>query len=263
MIHETAIVSPKATLCVDVEVGPFAIIEEDVEIGQGTTIGSHAILRNGTRLGEKVTIDSHAIVAGLPQDLGFDKNVVSYVTVGDGTTVREGCTLNRATKPGGSTVIGSKCYFMAYAHVGHDAVVGNNVILGNNCLLAGHSHVAAFTFMGGGSGIHQFNRIGRGAMIGGLSPVTLDVPPFCMVADRNDLVGFNLIGLKRRGHTREAIRSLKFAFSEVYRREGNIKKIAQELLLLEETQTEEAQEFLKFFLESKRGVTRPRGGKSS
>lgn len=258
MIHETAIVSPSVRLDPTVEVGAYAIVEDDVEVGAESIIRPHAILRSGARLGKKVTVDSHAVVASLPQDLGFDPSIVSYVKVGDGTVLRESVTLSRATKEGGATVLGAGCYLMACSHVGHDTVVGDRVILGNNCLLAGHVSLGSDIFMGGASGIHQFNRIGRGAMVAGISPLTLDVPPFCTVADRNDLIGFNLIGLKRRGHSREAIRSLKYAFSEVYGRIGNIKKIAEELMALEETQTEEAQEFLNFFLGSTRGVARPR-----
>ncbi|MCH6257157.1 acyl-ACP--UDP-N-acetylglucosamine O-acyltransferase [Puniceicoccaceae bacterium K14] len=258
MIHETAVISPQAKIGENVEISAFALIEGDVEIGDETKVGPHAVLKNGSRIGVKVTIDAHAVIAGLPQDLSFDPETVSYVKIGDETVIREGVTISRATRIEEATTVGSNCYLMAGSHVGHDSQVGDNVILANIVMLAGHVQVGDHTFIGGGAGIHQYGRIGRGAMVSGLTAASQDVPPFSMVADRNDLVGLNLVGLKRRGHSREAIRSIKHCFSEVFGRVGNIKKIAEELKAEEEAQSDEAQEFLTFIIESKRGVVRPR-----
>ena len=205
MIHETAVVSEDAVVGEGVEIGPYAIVEEDVEIGAGSKIAAHAILRSGARIGASVTIESFAVIAGLPQDLSFDPSTKTYVRIGDRTTVREGSTINRATKEGEATREGEDCFLMAVTHLGHDCKIGNRVIIGNNSLLGGFVSVDDFAFLGGNSGIHQFCRIGKGVMFGGDSTATQDVPPFTMIAGRNELFGLNVVGLRRRGVSREGI----------------------------------------------------------
>ena len=167
--------------------------------------------------------------------------------------------MNRSTRVGEATIVGDDCFFMAVTHVAHDCVVGNNVIIGNNTLLAGHVIVGKDTFLGGAVRVHQFCRIGEGCMLGGVTTITKDVPPYAMAADRNRYTGLNLVGLRRRKHTREAIMSLKFCFHEMHRRMGKSSLIAEELLSHESAQTEEARNFLTFYLSGKRGFIRPKG----
>ena len=233
-----------------------AVIEDDVDLGNEVTIMPGAIVRRGTRLGDRVVVHPYAVLGGEPQDLRFSPATVSGVKVSAGTVVREFVTINRATRPESFTTVGENCFLMAGVHLGHDSQVGDNVILANNVLLAGHVQVADKAFIGGGAAIHQFCRVGEGAMIGGLSRITVDVAPFTMVAERDELVGLNLVGLKRRGLPRETMRELKEVFRHVFFTPGNIRTIAAEAL--PRAQAPEARQFLEFFTTGKRGFSRPR-----
>ena len=259
MIHQTAIVASDAEIADDVEIGPFAIVEEGVSIGAGSRIAGHAILKRGARIGDSVTIESFCIIAGLPQDLSFDPETETYARIGDRTVIREGSTINRATQQGGSTAIGEDCYLMANAHLGHDCQVGNRVVIANNSLLGGFVTVGDNAFLGGAFGVHQFCRIGEGTMCGGNSTATVDVPPFTMFAERNALFGLNLVGLRRRGHSRDAIKALKECFGEVYSQRVKFKEFAAKLETDERFAAfEECRTFLSFFREGARGFAQPR-----
>ena len=257
MIHPSAIVSKKANIAHDVEIGAYAIVEDDVEVEEGSRIAAHAILRNGARLGKNVTVDSFTTVAGLPQDLGFDPATPSFASIGNETTIREGSTINRATAEGGATSVGKNCFLMAVTHLGHDCVIGDRVVIGNNSLLGGFVTVGDNAFLGGASGIHQFCRIGEGVMFGGDSTATVDVPPFTTLAERNTLFGLNLVGLKRRGHSKDAINALKHCYREVMNAE-RLKNVVSSLLESDYGQFEETRKFLTFFKEGKRGFARQR-----
>lgn len=215
MIHPLASVDPSAKVAEGVEIAPFAVVEAGVEIGPGCRIGAHAVLHSGARLAANVFVDCHASIGGLPQDIHFDPATVSTAEIGEGTAIRESATVHRATTPGGATRVGAKCLLMANAHVGHDCFVEDGAILANNVMLAGFVTVGAGTFVGGGAGIHQHLRIGERAMVGGLARVTMDVPPFCIMAERDHLSGLNLIGLRRAGFSREDITELKKLFHEL------------------------------------------------
>jgi len=256
MIHSTAIVSPDAELGEGVEVGPYAIVEGDVEIGDSSTVDAHAIVKKGSRIGKNVTIGNYVVIGGLPQDLSFDPSTPTYAAIGDGTALREGATVNRATQPEGSTTVGSNCYLMAQSHIGHDCVLGEGVVLANVAMVAGFVTIGSFSFMGGGAGIHQYNRIGEGVMIGGNASITLDIAPFTMVADRNELHGLNLVGLRRRKVPRERIQALKECYRAVLVESSNIKQKAAEYLNSEYGELEEVRRFLDFFGEGKRGFAR-------
>lgn len=237
MIHPTALVEPGAQL------------GADCEIMAGAVVTRHGVLGAG------VTVHPYAVVGGDPQYLRFDRTIASSVRIGAGTVIREHATLNRSIQVGQATVVGARCFLMANAHVAHDCVVGDDVVLANNVMLAGHVTVGAGTFVGGGAGIHQFCRIGEGAMVAGLARVTLDVPPFTMVAERDEIIGFNLVGLKRRGTAREAVRELKEVFRAVYFTPGNIRAVAASLV--GGAASPEVRRFLEFFAEGKRGIARP------
>jgi UDP-N-acetylglucosamine acyltransferase len=240
------------------QIHPTAIVEEGVELGCDCVIHAHAILRRGTMLGDRVTVHPFAVIGGEPQDLHFDPATRSGVKIGSGTTVREHVTVNRSTKAGSATVVGDRCFLMAACHVAHDCVVGDDVVIANAVLLAGHIHIGDRCFLGGAALFHQFVRIGEGVMISGGSRMAEDVPPFAMAAERNEVVGLNLVGLKRRNVPREAIRELKELFRVVYFTPGNIRAVAASALGSGSYRTEEARRFLAFFAAGKRGFARAR-----
>ncbi|WP_221031090.1 acyl-ACP--UDP-N-acetylglucosamine O-acyltransferase [Actomonas aquatica] len=242
LIHPGAHVDPAAQLGVDVEVMPGAVVTR------------------WARLGDRVVVHPTAVIGGDPQYLGFKRETPTWVEVGADTVLREGVTLNRAIHEDAVTSIGARCFFMANSHAGHDAQVADDVILANGALLAGHVEVGAFSFIGGNAAVHQFCRIGPVAMIGGVSPITGDVPPYCMVADRSVVAGLNVVGLKRRGWPREVIRELKDAYRAVMRPTGNMRTVAAELL--PDVSSEQARTFLEFFTTGgKRPIARPRRGR--
>jgi len=259
--HPTAVIHEATRIPGDVIVGAYAVIEDGVEIGSGSIVREHAIIRTGTILGRGCVVDVGTVLGGLPQDLGFNPATPSGVRVGDNVTFRENVTVNRATAEGRFTEIGDNTFLMANSHVGHDCAVGDNVILANNVMLAGKVTVGAHTFIGGGAGIHQFCRIGESVMLSGLSRVSQDAPPFTMAAERNEMIGLNLIGLKRRGFPREAIKELKLLYNLVFGVEGRPRVLADGALRDGMAQYDPGILFLEFLAaESKKGVMRPRGG---
>jgi len=234
---------------------PTAIVEEGVHLGAGCVIEAYAIIKRHSLLGDGVVVHPFAVIGGDPQFLKFDPATVSGVRVGAGTIIREHSTINRSIHAGKYTTVGARCFLMANAHVGHDSSVGDDVVLGNNVLLAGHVEVAGNTFLGGAVGVHQFCRIGEGVIAGGMATLTQDVAPFLMVAERNRLSGFNLVGLKRRGFSRETIKELKECYAQVFSG-GNPRTHAATLLAAGVT-APEARRFLEFFSGGKRGFVRP------
>jgi len=260
MIHPLAYVDPAANVAEGVEIAPCAVVEAGAVVGPGCRIGAHAVIHAGARLAANVFVDCHATVGGLPQDNHFDPATKSYDEIGEGTSVRESATVHRATTPGGATRVGAKCLLMANAHVGHDCVVEDGAILANNVMLAGFVSVGAGTFVGGGAGIHQHLRIGERAMIGGLARVTLDVPPFCIMAERDRLSGLNLVGLRRSGFSREDIAELKKLFHDLLASGKNPREAA--LALPDAELSRDCGRRFVEFLRAKnwKGVTRFSGG---
>lgn len=234
---------------------PAAIIEDGARLGAGCVVHAHAVIRRHAVLGDGVVVHPFAVVGGDPQYLKFDPATDSQVRVGAGTVIREHCTLNRAIHAGNATVVGARCFLMANAHVGHDCQVCDDVVLANNAMLAGHVEVGSFTFVGGGAGIHQFVRLGEGVMIGGLARITKDVAPFLMCAERDEVPGFNVVGLKRRGFSRDAIRELKASFAAVFG--GGDPREQAAARLAAGVASAEARRFLEFFAGGKRSFARP------
>lgn len=236
---------------------PSAIVEAGAQLGADCEIQAGAVITRFARLGDRVVVHPHAVVGGEPQYLKFDRRIESLVTVGNGTVVREGATLNRSIHEGGATRVGEGCFLMAQSHLGHDCAIGNNVVLANNAMLAGHVTVGDYTFVGGGAGIHQFARIGESVMVGGLARIARDVAPYLLVAERDEVSGLNLVGLKRRGFSRETLRELKDAFRRVYSASGNIRTLAAGALASGGFASPEARRFLEFFGAGKRSFARP------
>jgi UDP-N-acetylglucosamine acyltransferase len=237
---------------------PTAIIEEGVQLGAGCVVHAYAVVKKHTVLGDGVVVHSFAVIGGDPQFLKFDPATVSGVQIGAGTVVRENVTISRSIHAGRATVVGARCFLMAGSHVGHDSVLADDIVLANNVMLAGHVAIGSHCFLGGGAGLHQFCRIGEGAVISGLSRLAQDIPPYAMAAERNEVIGLNLVGLKRRGVSRAAIAEIKEAFRIVYFTPGNIRTVAAAALAGGVFQTAEAQKFLAFFSEGKRGFARAR-----
>lgn len=241
-------------------ISPSAIIEPGAQLGRDVRVMAGAVVTRWARLGDGVVVHHGAVVGGDPQYLKFDPDTPSHVDVGPGSVIREHVTLNRSIHPGQATRVGARCFLMACSHVAHDCVVGDDVVLANNALLAGHVAIDAFSFVGGGAAIHQFCRIGAVAMVAGLARITRDVAPFTMVAERDELIGLNLVGLKRRGWPREAMREVKALYREICVPVGNPREIAA--ARGPEVVSAEARQFVEFFAGGKRGFCRPRKGEA-
>lgn len=237
---------------------PTAIVEPGAQIGADCRILAGAVIKDGVALGDRVVVSEYAVIGGLPQAIGFDPSIRSGVRIGSDTVIREHVTINRATQAGRDTVVGEKCFIMAAAHIAHDCVLANNVIMANAVLLAGYVSVGAHAFIGGGAMAHQFVRIGESVMASGNASISRDMAPFVLAAERDDVIGLNLVGLKRRGIAREAIREIKDAFREVYHARANIRDVAAAALADGRYATPEARRFLEFFSGGKRSFGRLR-----
>lgn len=234
---------------------PTAIIEDGAKLGAGCVVHAHAVIKRHAILGDGVKVHEFAVIGGDPQFLKFDPATESGVQVGAGTVIREHVTINRAIHAGQVTRVGARGFLMAGAHVGHDCHVGDDVVLANSVLLAGHVEVGPNCFLGGGAAFHQFVRVGEGAMVGGLARITRDIAPFLIAAERDEVSGFNGVGLKRRGFSRETIAELKDCFAAVFAG-GDPRKLAAARSAAG-VQTPEARRFLEFFAGGKRGFIRP------
>lgn len=237
---------------------PAAIVEPGARLGARCEIHAYAVVKKHCILGDGVVVHPFAVLGGDPQYLKFETSTVSGVKIGSGTVIREHVTINRAVGAGNFTTIGENCFLMASSHVAHDCAVADNVVLANAALLAGHVEVGAHTFLGGGAAVHQFCRIGEGVMVAGHASITRDVPHFVMVAERDDVIGFNVVGLKRRGFSRASIVELKKAFDHVYFTPGNIREVAKAALTDRGYDAPEARRFLEFFSGGKRSFARVR-----
>lgn len=256
-VHPTAAVDP-SVVCQDVHVGAFAVVEAEVILGPGCRIGEHAVVRRGSELGPGVIVDSFAVVGGAPQMRGVVP-AAGRVRIGARSVLREGVTVNRPTQPNGITCVGEDCMLMANSHVGHDCVVGNGVTLANNVMLAGHVHVGDGTFVGGGAGVHQFVRIGPGVMIGGNASISYDVPPYSIAAERNQIHGLNVVGLRRSKMPMLVVADLKRCYHAVYCGPGDLRVRVNALLAERRCGDDNAgRRFLEFFAGGKRGFARPR-----
>ena len=229
-VHPTAIVEPGARLGEDAVVGPFCVVGPDVVLGPGVELRSHVVVRGDTVIGEGTVVFPFAVLGEVPQDLKY-AGERTRLRIGMRNRVREYVTMNLGTAGGGGeTRVGDDNLFMANCHVAHDAQVGSRVVVANSVAIAGHCVIGDDTVIGGLAGIHQFVRIGRGAMIGALSMVTNDVIPHGLVqGPRGELDGLNLVGLRRRGVPREEIHALRAAFQALRQGEGSLQDRAQAL----------------------------------
>ncbi|HEX5138844.1 MAG TPA: acyl-ACP--UDP-N-acetylglucosamine O-acyltransferase [Planctomycetota bacterium] len=250
-IHATAIVDPGARLAADVEVGPYAVIGKDVAIGARTRVGPHANVMGPLEMGEDNIVGFSAAIGLDPQVKGRT-GPWGATRIGSRNVFREFSQVHRSMKPDGCTVVGDDCYLMATSHVGHDSVIGNHVVLCNGVLLSGHVEVGDRVFLSGNAGVHQFARVGELVMVAGLTGISRDVPPYCMVVGfrPRTLTGLNRVGLKRAGIPAESIDALKDAFRALFRTQGPL----EERLALVRRGAPEVEKLLAFVLNSRRGV---------
>ncbi len=221
LIHPTAVIHPDAELHPTVQVGAYAVIGARVKVGPGTTIGPHVVLDGWTEVGARNQIFPGAAIGLEPQDLKYDGSE-SLVRIGDDNCIREYVTINRPTFAGEVTALGNGNLLMAYSHVGHNCVIEDQVIIANSVALSGHVHVESKARISGVLGVHQFVHIGRLAMVGGMTRINRDVPPYVLVEGNPARVrSLNLVGLKRAGigeaEQGQALQSLKKAFRLLYR----------------------------------------------
>ena len=232
MIHNTAIIDPKAKISSNVSIGAFTVIGPNVEIGENTIIQSHVSIIGNTKVGKNNKIYPFASIGNDPQDLKFDGEVTK-LEIGDNNKIREYVTVNPGTKGGGGlTKIGNNCLFMVSSHIAHDCLVEDNVILANNVPLGGHAHIEKDVIIGGNSAVQQFTRVGKSSMIGGMCGVVRDIIPYAMVhGNRSILQGLNLIGLRRKNIPNKEILVLTEAYKEIFKDENlttNLKNLKEE-----------------------------------
>jgi len=222
-VHPTAIIEDGAKVGADVRVGPYCVVGGEVALGDGVELLSHVVVAGRTTIGPRTRIFPFASIGHQPQDLKY-KGEPSTLAVGSDCLIREGVTMNPGTEGGGmQTVVGDRCAFLANSHVGHDCKVGDNVIFSNNVMLAGHVTVGDFVIIGGGAAVIQFARLGAHSFIGGMSALENDLIPYGMaLGNRAYLSGLNIVGLQRRGFSRDDIHSLRRAYRALFADEGTL-----------------------------------------
>jgi len=255
-IHPTAIVEDGAVLGEDVVIGPYAHIGKDVVIGDGTSVRQGAIVDGHTTIGSQCQIFPYALIGMKTQDLKYKEGSVSFVEIGDRTVIREFATVHLGTADGEKTVIGSDCLFMAYCHAAHGCILGNHVICSNSVQLAGDVHLQDYAIVGGCAASHQFCTVGCHAMVGGMSKIRQDFPPY-MLGDMVDgalkVIGPNVVGLTRRGFPRDVLQALKEAHRFLYR-DGLNRTQALDRVENDIEQFDEIKRLVAFYRNSTRGV---------
>jgi UDP-N-acetylglucosamine acyltransferase len=261
-IHPAACIDPKAELGVGVEIGPGAVIAAGARVGDGCVIGPNAVVYGGVTLGESCRVHAGAVIGDTPQDLAFKGEVASFVRIGARNVLREGVTIHRGTKEGSETVMGDDCYLMANSHLAHNVTLGHRVILANGVLLAGYVEVGDGAFVSGNVVVHQFCRIGRLAMLGGLSAISKDVPPFCMTRSGgvNTIVGLNIVGLRRNGFAPDQRKAVRGCLNVVFRQGLNTGQAVEQLRARAGQGDDVAGEWADFIAGAARGICKFSGG---
>jgi UDP-N-acetylglucosamine acyltransferase len=252
-LHSFAVVHPEAKLGRGVEIGPFCVVGPHVVIGEGTKLLSNVIVNGHTIIGRENEIHPFAVIGAASQDKKY-RGEISYVRIGDGNVLREYVTIHRGTGAETETIIGNNNLLLAYVHIAHNCRIGNRVVMSNGAQLAGHVLVGDGANIGGMSGVHQFVRIGRMAMIGGMSRVVKDIPPFVLVEGNPTVVyGLNTVGLKRSNLSAESLAELKDAYRILYRSNLNLTNALERLRDM--VRTEEGRELVAFLQEeTDRGI---------
>ncbi len=254
MIHPTAAIDKEAILGKNVDIGAYSVIEKEARLGDGVVISPYVHIRGNTEIGSNTSISTGAIIGGNAQMLGLKENN-GRIRIGENNVIREYVTVNASSSPEKETLLGDHNFLMAFSHIAHDCRLGNNIVICNGTLVAGHVEIQDKAFISGNVVIHQFVRIGRLAMIGGLSRVNQDVPPFMMVVGDSTVWSINLVGLKRSGFTNEEILTIKKAFKTLYASKSTVKGALDKL---KEIDSKYVKEIINFVSDSKRGVSGPK-----
>jgi len=244
-VHPAALVDPTAVLGEGVVVGPFAIVEAGVVLGEGCRVEGHAVIRTGTTMGARNVVAHGAVIGGDPQDTKYHGEP-TFLRIGDDNTFREYVTVHRATGEGEATVVGDRCYLMAYVHLGHNVTLMDDVVIANNTGVSGHVTVESRVNIGGMSGIHQWTRIGQVAMIGGMSRINRDVPPYMIVEGEEGTVhDINAVGLRRIGISQPGRLALHKACKLLFKSQLGLRN-AMEIVRREVADTPEVEYLLEF-----------------
>jgi UDP-N-acetylglucosamine acyltransferase len=258
-IHPTAIVHPEAEIGAGTEIGPFCIIGKGVKLGANNKFLSHVVVENRTTIGDENVFYPFGVIGAVPQDLKY-KGENTELIIGNKNTIRESVTLNLGTQGGGGvTRVGDDNLLMAYVHLGHDTILGSHTVIANSCQIAGHVTIEDYAIIGGLSAVSQFKRVGAHSYVGGCSAVDRDMPPFAMGRGPNpgfEILGMNLVGLKRRGFNDEEISALQdinklFFKDKSLEKEASLKRIEEQLPKLKVVE-----QFVKFIRTSEKGVYR-------
>ncbi|HEY1469308.1 MAG TPA: acyl-ACP--UDP-N-acetylglucosamine O-acyltransferase [Candidatus Acidoferrum sp.] len=256
-IHPQAVVSPKAKLGKGVQVGAFAVVGADVELGEACVVHDHAVVQGPSKFGAGNVFHAFCVIGGDPQDYTYAAELVQ-LAVGDNNIFREYVTISRGTKKGGGTTrIGSDNFFLAYSHVGHDCQVGSGTLFVNGATLAGHVTVQDHVSIGAFSPVHQFCRLGRYAYIGACTVITQDVPPFSLIVTERETrcYGANTIGLERKGFSPERVKALQKAFRLLTRSRKNTSQAIDELRTTM-AESEDVKELIGFVEKAERGIVK-------
>jgi UDP-N-acetylglucosamine acyltransferase len=249
-IHPTAVIHPEAEIDSSVDIGPYTVIDEGVTVGPETKIGPHCYITGRTSIGKKNRIHAGCILGDEPQDLAYS-GVPTSLKIGDSNIIREHVTIHRGTKEGTSTELGNENFLLANCHVAHNCQIGSQVIIVNAVLLGGYVEVQNRAFLGGGAVVHQFCRVGELSILRGLARISKDVPPFCMAVENNELVGLNLVGLRRAHLGAEQRDQLKSAYKKIFHSGLNV---TQALGEVKGIASGEVQRLVEFIETSKRGI---------
>ncbi|MCC6601277.1 MAG: acyl-ACP--UDP-N-acetylglucosamine O-acyltransferase [Crocinitomicaceae bacterium] len=252
-------IDARARIAENVEIGAFTTIYGDVEIGEGTWIGPNTVIMDGARIGRNCRIFPGAVISAIPQDLKFDGEITT-TEIGDNTTIRECCTINRGTRDRNTTRIGQNCLLMAYVHIAHDSLIGNNCIIANSANIAGHVVIEDWVVIEGVVAIQQFICIGQHSFVAGGSLVRKNVPPYVKAArEPLSYAGVNTVGLRRRGFTNEIVAHIEDVYRMIYVHNSNMGR-ALHAAELELPNTPEKDFILEFIRKSDKGIIRgPQG----
>ena len=256
MIHPTAIISPRAELGSDVEIGPYCLIEENVTLGDRCKLHSHVVLQGHSEIGPDNEFFPFSAIGTKSQDLKYEGEPTSLI-IGQHNVFRENATIHRGTLPGTPTRLGSHNLCLAYSHIAHDCQVGDHVILSNNGTLAGHVTVQDYAIISGLTAVHQFCQVGAHSITGGISKIIQDIPPFTIVDGNPATVrGINQVGLQRRGFSEEDIRALRKAYKKLFLKKDH--NLSEAITLVDEDLKKNPQvaKLIAFISQSKRGITR-------
>jgi UDP-N-acetylglucosamine acyltransferase len=254
MIDPTAVIDKEAVLGENVDIGAYAVIDKGARLGNGVIISPHVHIKGNSRIGDNTRVGTGSAIGGDAQMVELKDNS-GRISIGKNNIIREYVTINSSSSPEKETIIGDNNFLMAFSHIAHDCCLGNNIVICNGSLLAGHIEVQDRAFISGNVVVHQFVRIGRMAMIGGLSRVNQDVPPFMMVVGDSTVWGINLVGLKRAGFRSEEILKIKKAFKTLYASRLTVKGA---LNRLKEEDDKYLKEIVDFVAVSKRGISGPK-----